>query len=193
MIVRELDTMSQADLDAFATVFKQSKEQGVYEGAIRLLQPPNGGMLCFDEQGVPCGAITYSDLPRVNAFGIGWICIPVKHKRYGEIFNTMFDEVYRLAGDRNVFMELDMADKQNVQLAEARSFRKLPIDYCTLDVPGVPQESKEILLVRSRGPVDNYADFLKAWFTYGYMISDVESDERFQHLVEQVRPLEHKF
>ncbi len=193
MTVRELDPMSESDLKAFATIWKQSKEAGDPAGAIRLLQAPNGGMLCFDEQGAVCGAITFSNLHQVHAFGIGWICIPVRHKRYGEIFNIMFDEVYRLAGADNVFMELDAADKMNIQLAYQRSFRKVPLDYIALDMPGIPQDNKVLLFVRSNGPVDNYVQFLKAWFTYAYQLPNIEYDPRFKQLAQQAAKLEHKF
>lgn len=193
MIARELDPMSEADRKAFATIWKQSKEAGNPDGAIRLIQEPNGAMLCFDEQGEVCGAITFSKLHRVHAFGIGWVCIPVRHKRYGEIFNTMFDEVYRLAGEDNIFMELDAADKMNIQLAGQRSFRKVPLDYMALPMPGIPQDNKVLLFVRSRGPVDNYVQFLKAWFTYAYQLPNIEFDPRFQQLASQAAKLEHKF
>lgn len=193
MLVRPLNAMSTEDIDAFSRIWKQSKEAGNPEGAIRLLQGHNVALLCFDEQGVVCGAITYSLLARVRALGIGWVCIPVRHKRYGEIFNCMFDEVHKMAGGFNVFMELDSADKLNIELAQSRSFRKIPIDYMSLDMPGIPQDNKVILLVRSNGPVSNYVAFLEAWFTEAYCIGGIERDPRFADLVRQARALENKF
>lgn len=193
MLIKELDTMSSSDVKAFHKIWKLSKEAGDPEGALRLLEGNNGALLCFDEKGEVVGAVTYGKMKRVNALGIGWICIPVRHKRYAEIFNCMFDEVYKLAGKMNVFMELDDADKMNIQLALARSFRKVPISYVALPMPGIPQDNRVILLVRSNGPVSNYVAFLREWFTQAYGIHSIECDERFHDLIAQAAALENKF
>ena len=193
MLVRELDPMSELDLKAFRKIWKLSKEAGDADGAIRLLAAPNGGYLCFDEQGGACGAITYSDFKQAGALGIGWVCIPVKHRRYGEIFNCLFDEVNKLAGDRAVFMELDGIDKLNIQLAESRSFRRVPIAYCALPMPGVPRDTKVILLVRHEGPFTGYVKFLEQWFVHAYGERNADADDGYQNIIRQARALEGRF
>lgn len=193
MLVREIDPMSEKDMQRFRKIWKLSKEAGDADGALRLLASPNGGYLCFDEQGDACGAITYCDFRQAGAFGIGWVCIPVRHRRYGEIFNCLFDEVYKLAGNRAVFMELDGADKMNIQLAESRSFRRLPIDYCALPMPGVPRDTKVILLIRHDGPFNGYVKFLTQWFTHAYGIQNAEADGEYRNIIQQAQAIEGRF
>lgn len=192
MLVREMDMFSENDVADFRKIFKLSQEVGDPDGVLTILHVPNYALLCYDDKGNIAGCITYCMVPRTKVLHIGYIIIPVRHRQYDEIFNAMFDAVYPIAKDRALLMELDDADKQNIKLASARSFRKVPASFDALSLPGVPTLTRVSMYIRSNTPIKDWQSVLVNMFEYSYCIRDAENDPRVKAMVQRFVPLNGK-
>ena len=195
MLVRQFDPMVAEDVECFKRVHKLSKEVGNPEGILRIMYNPNYSLLCFDEKGMPIGCTTYCVLPkRTNAMCVGYVMIAKNSKKkYAEVFHAMFDEVLNIAGDHAILMELDNDDKEDIRLALSRSFKKVPIDFDSIGIDGVPYVSSVSLFVRSLRPIANWEETLLDMYHVSYRLPNAENDPRVKRILEQVGPLNGRF